>query len=468
MNLEELRQMVKPGESYRLEFKEKLARGSDYDKVVEDLCAFANHHGGTVLIGVADDRKIVGIPFQQKIEEVLSSKIFDSTDEPLTPIVEIIHIEKGRAVIALTLNGSPRNAHTFKGKPCLRIGSLTKPMPQQEYRKRLSARVPPSWETTLCPGATEEDIDFDAIKDYKMRYKAWNGRDLELSSHEILLTRGLAKEKDGLLIPTWGGIILFGKQPDRFYKMAYISVGFFGGTDTTDTILDSRDYYGRLIDIIDESEQYVIKNSKIMRKRAEGKVATTSIPQYPPWSVRELIVNGSVHRDYTEYGKRMMIFMLTDRVEFHSPGGFPQGVSEENFLTTCKTRNPVIARMLHDIGYVEAWGTGLNRVFKEVKEHPLKPKLPSVKETSGEVVVTLHSPKEFLAPEPVKPEEQELNNRQRKILQYLQKHAVINTTVCVEELGIPRRTAYRDLQVLIQRDLAVQEGKKRNRRYRLK
>lgn len=247
----------------------------------------------------------------------------------------------------------------------------------------------------------------------------------------------------------------------------YISVARFAGRQITDTILDSQDYYGRLMDIIDRAEQYVKGHYDIMQKLVVGQVATQAIHQYPPWTVRELIVNAVCHRDYSNDGSRIMIFMLRDRIEFHSPGGFPAGITARNVLSKQFTRNPMIARVLHDAGYIEQFGSGLDRVFGEVKEHPLKPKLPTIAADTGEVVVTLHSPEEFLTAPSGEAVPPLLSSRQETILAYVREYREINSLLCEKELGIPQRTAHRDLQEMVDKGMLVALGERRGRRYRL-
>ena len=240
----------------------------------------------------------------------------------------------------------------------------------------------------------------------------------------------------------------------------------FAGKQITDTILDSKDYYGRLMDIIDGAEQYVKGHYDIMQKLVDGQAATRPIHQYPPWTVRELIVNAVCHRDYSDYDSRIIVFMLRDRIEFHSPGGFPAGITARNVLSKQFTRNPVIARVLHDVGYIEQFGSGLDRVFGEVKEHPLKPKLPAIAADAGHVVVTLYSPEEFIALEKKAPEG-ELNERQEKALVYVRQKGRIDNSEYQQLNGVTRKTAARDLQDMVSKGHLLQKGERRGVHYTL-
>lgn len=457
MDVKELKTLVKQGECYSLDFKQSIERSHEQDRIVQVLCSFANHLGGTVLVGVADDGEIAGIEPSLGKQEQLISKIFDSTEDPIAPLVEPIPLGGGKVVIRLKVSGHPRAAHTVKGIAYIRVGSETRRMSKAEYEKRIREYYPLSWERVLVENATEEDFDFDAVRTYIKRYEKEKGKKLGLSPRQALLARDCAIEANGKLKPTRAGILLFGKEPQRFFMKSHITVVRFGGKTVTDRILDSRDLDGSLINIIDKAENYVKDHYDTMIRLVGGKVTREDIPQYPPWAVRELIVNAVAHRDYSIAGSRIMIQMFRDRIEFHSPGDFPGNITPETAQNAQQTRNPVIARVLHDLGYIEQFGTGLNRVFALVREHPLNPKLPTIQEIGNQVIVTLYSPKDFLVPRGGSPEA-ELNKRQRMAVAYVKKEGSITNAEYQKITGAPKRTATRDLQELVAKGTFIKKG----------
>ncbi len=462
MNLEELRQMVKQGESYRLEFKESLSGQGD---ILKELCAFANTVGGTLLAGVTDKGDIKGVVVSSDTETQLVNRILDSIQEPIAPEVELVPLGNGKAVMRLHVDGHPRAAHTVKGKPYWRVGSVSKPMPWQEYEKRIKESYPKIWETILVDEASGDDLDFEAVKSYIKRYNKERGERLELSPRDVLLSRSCAVDIDGKLKPTRAGILLFGREPQRFFMKSHITVIRFGGRSVTDRLLDSRDFNGTLIDLIDRAEQYVHDHYDVMQRPVEGKATREDIPQYPPWAVRELIVNAVAHRDYSIYGARIMIQMFRDRIEFHSPGGFPGDITPDTVLSKQLTRNPTIGKVLHDLRYIEEFGMGLDNVFTLVREHQLKPELPTIQEIGELVIVTLHSPEEFLASE-LPAVEGDLNDRQLKARDHARSHGSISSGELMQMTKVTRRTAIRDLNDIVDKGYLIVVGAGRSRRYR--
>ncbi len=68
MNIEDLIYLIKPGESEKLEFKEKVVKD-----IHHEIAAFANSEGGTILVGISDSGKIIGTNVKDAIEKITSS-----------------------------------------------------------------------------------------------------------------------------------------------------------------------------------------------------------------------------------------------------------------------------------------------------------------------------------------------------------------------------------------------------------
>lgn len=267
MNLKELKKIIETEERDRLEFKQSL---SSMDRILATLCAFANTEGGTVLVGVTDDGDIVGIDLSRDTEPNLVNTVLDSIRDPIRLEVEIIRLNERKGVIRLSVEGHPLAAHTAKERPFWRIGSVTKPMPREEYERRIREKRVVTWETTLVDEASEDDIDFDAVEEYIKAITQKKKRDLKLTPRDVLLSHRCAVEQGGRLKPTRAGILLFGKEPQRFLGMACISIIRHGGRKVTDRVLDTRDFKGRLPDMIDGAEAYLTDHMAVMQKLVKG------------------------------------------------------------------------------------------------------------------------------------------------------------------------------------------------------
>lgn len=146
--------------------------------------------------------------------------------------------------------------------------------------------------------------------------------------------------------------------------------------------------------------------------------------------------------------------MFSDRLEFYNPGGLPEDITPENITEKQFSRNPVIARVLAKVGYIEELGEGWNKIIDEHKKHPLRPRLPGIRSDKGSTLITLFSTKDKFE----KKEEAKLTERQNKILNYLIKNTRITTSLCAELLRVSNDTSLRELSKLKSRGMIEQKG----------
>ena len=93
----------------------------------------------------------------------------------------------------------------------------------------------------------------------------------------------------------------------------------------------------------------------------------------------------------------MIIKMFTNRIEFYNPGGLSKSVTLENIANMQYSRNPIIAKILAKVEYIEELGEGWNKIIDEYKRHPLKPKIPNVETGEGMFLVNIYSTKSRFA-----------------------------------------------------------------------
>lgn len=103
------------------------------------------------------------------------------------------------------------------------------------------------------------------------------------------------------------------------------------------------------------------------------------IPEYEPFVVRELIVNAFAHRDWSIFGQRIRLSLFNNRLELFSPGSLPNTLNLDRALAGISYyRNPLIAQMLKDYGFMDRLGRGLQKIIKFYNFHgsPLYQKSP--------------------------------------------------------------------------------------------
>ena len=114
-------------------------------------------------------------------------------------------------------------------------------------------------------------------------------------------------------------------------------------------------------------------------------------PELPEPALREVVVNALVHRDYTIHAP-VRVFILDDRVEVRSPGGFPNTVTVDMVKSGLAhvLRNPLLYTFFYRAGFVTDTGNGMHRAIEMVEAAVGKE--PDVGEQGNEVVVSIPRP----------------------------------------------------------------------------
>lgn len=443
--------IIKQKEGERVEFK---SSGSDPRRLAEIVASFANSDGGILLIGVNDDAGVQGTKIGRGTIETITNTITDNTDPVIYPKITTPKID-GKKIISIEVAPSNEKPHLAYGRPFKRAGNVTKLMSRSEYKRLLFSQAKYAFGLQICPEARWADIDEGAILDFKKKYESVNDAHLYGSNEEILKSRGCLTA-DGEL--TNAGILGFGKEPQKFIPKAYVTVVRYPEHTITDTILDSKDFFGNLFDQIDKADQYLREHIQVISKIPEVGLARQDTPVYPYFVLRELLVNAVAHRDYNIYGSRVLIQMFADRIEFYSPGSFLEGITAENLRESQRSRNPTIARILHDVKYLEEFGNGIDRIYETIEKYPLKLQLPVWKDINVAVITTLFDSTYEKKKEVEKIDLSGLNERQKRALDYIREHGRVFKKEYAELFGVADMTAKRDLADLIEKGLVVRRG----------
>ncbi|NTW00894.1 MAG: winged helix-turn-helix transcriptional regulator [Oscillochloris sp.] len=232
-------------------------------------------------------------------------------------------------------------------------------------------------------GATLADINMDRVE-----HLIQSGRGLQTEAPLDYLRRqqGIT-EITGQTAPTLGGLLCFGKDPQRHLPHTGISLTRYAGqVANSQQVVDIRDLHGSLFDLIDQADAYLWTQSN-HGFRLDSGPRRTSFDQYPRTAIRELIVNAIAHRDYRVIGSRVKIEMFKNEIEWCSPGGLPPGITVENILKSQYTRNPVIVGFLFDAGYIEQRGMGLDTVAYVLREERLP--FPQMEDTGASFLIRI-------------------------------------------------------------------------------
>jgi ATP-dependent DNA helicase RecG len=465
MTEQELLDLIAHGESQSLEFKEERFKPSN---LAETLAAFANTKGGRVIIGVDDKtRQVSGI---KKKEETINN-IHRAASLPCTEPAVNISIEEvsvqNNPVFVITVPYQPTALFATTGKVPVRRGAENVPASQGEIISLSSRRGRLRYEANVIEEATLQDIDFKLLEEYRAAYREKRDKKLTQPDLDLLNILGSIVKVGEDYKPTVAGILIFGKDPQRFLPQSEVPVVRYSGEEITRDYR-SKEFTGTLPQIIEKIIDYVSEHIQVASIRGVpgSKGKREDIPDYPLPALREVIINAIAHREYQLRGSRVIIKWFTNHIQAWSPGSFVEPITPETIYTAGPIhRNPDIMKALYGYGYVEAYGDGMHLIKEQFEKHPLKPPLPEFKEAPGGVFTIVHaadlsSLKEkrqfiLLGEDIIK----ELNARQVKILEYTQSHKQITTADCLKLFPeISERTIRRDLKDLEARGLLGKGG----------
>jgi ATP-dependent DNA helicase RecG len=425
-------------------------------KLAETLVAFANSEGGTLLVGV-DARS--GVPQGLADPDAALDRALEAalaTDPPLIIPLPCIEAMDGKPVLVVVVPPGLPHVYSYKGKYLVRDGANNRPLTPRQLRRLMMERGAASFEAQVPDGAGLGDLDPDRAE----HYLSGLGGLPAAGREEALLRRGCLVRTGTELQPTYAGLLLFGREPQRWVRSAEILVARYAGTAMGDSFI-KEEVRGTLPEQIRHAEAFVAANMRRgVRLQGLERVEET---EYPVDVVREAIVNAVAHRDYQIRGDEIRVFLFADRVEFYSPGRLPGHVTVDNLVHERFSRNETIVQVLSDMGFIERLGYGIDRMIRLMAEAGL-PK-PEFEETAAGFRVTLRGRGDALVSAEFDARRWRhlgLNERQEKALAYLAENERI-TNRDYQELcpGVSPETIRRDLADLVDKNLLLKIGEKR-------
>lgn len=384
MRIDELKEIIDNGENSYIEFKEEGIKAKD---LAEEIVAFANSEGGMILIGVDDDGNIAGIS-DTLIEEKIMNVCRNNCIPNIIPAFQSVEID-GKTIAIITISkGLNKPYYTTDHKYYLRVGTTKRIASREELLRLFEANGALHFDISPVEDTTIKDLNLDVIRDYFLKYNAF---DLHEESKEavqrILINADIMAEANDKLLCTVGGLLVFGKNPEKRLPQNGVSFAHFKGIEITDELVDRKVITGRIQDIA-EQLMVVLKNNMKTPSVING-LKREEKEEYPSLVLREAIVNTLVHRNYSISGSKIRIFMFDDRVEFHSPGRLPNTVTIEKMkIGISYARNPFLVKYMENLRYIDQLGRGIPMIIKSMKE--VGAKAPLLQEFGEEFILTLY------------------------------------------------------------------------------
>ncbi|MBM3241859.1 hypothetical protein FJZ31_36780 [Candidatus Poribacteria bacterium] len=311
------------GENQTAEFKSSLKL---LNEIGETISGLANTSGGIILIGVSDEGKILGVDIGKKTMEDLANFLKENTDPKIYPEIKSLKIDD-KKLIEISLKESDEKPVFFKAHAFQRVGKTNQRIYASKIRELAKQeRVKLHWDEKICERANLEDVDEEKVKWFpeKARYE----RRLEINPNTSVreALERLELTRNGRV--TNAALLLFGKNPQRFFLQAETRCGRFKGTKPLKPFIDMKVFGGSIIDQVDVAVDFVLRHISMAAWVSEGKVEREEKWEYPPDAIREAIVNAICHREY-EQGSNVQVRIFDDRIEIWGCGLLPEPLTVE-------------------------------------------------------------------------------------------------------------------------------------------
>ncbi len=373
-------------------FERKSARIKAND-LAHTISGFANAEGGTIVIGISDKtREIEGLNEcgEDHINALINAPkncccpMPDCRDEMLA--VTNRHGQPDRVLLLHILPSTDRIIRTVNNSTFLRIGDQTREIKGDDLKNLEYSKNARQYEDELHADARIEDLDKDLLDEYKRHINAEG-----MADEQVLRARGFLREKNGEKRLTNAAVLLFARNIAQFYPNCRIRFVRYQGTTANlgsqMNIVKDQSIELPILRLIGKAKEFISSQLREFIALNPKTGTFQSVPEYPEFAWLEGIVNAVTHREYSMSGNYISVVMFDDRLEIQSPGRLPSLVTVENIRETRYSRNPRIARVLTDFGWVRELNEGVKRIYSDMEQFFLDE--PQYTETEQSVKLVL-------------------------------------------------------------------------------
>jgi ATP-dependent DNA helicase RecG len=336
---------------------------------------------------------------------------------------------------------------SLRGRYYYRSGSVKQELTGAALNEFLLKRAGFTWDDVIDERATFADIDEATVKKY-LRKAEEIGRlpDIDgLSTPELL--EKLRLVQDGKL--KRAAIVLFGKDPGKFYPNTFVKIGKFEDDDFTIRFQETEE--GNIIQVLDKVLRTLDYKFLIRNISFEGMNRVETL-EYPIPALREMLLNALIHRNYM--GAPTQLRVYDNKLFIWNDGGLPPTITllqlKENHSS--HPRNPILAEACFKGGYIDSWGSGIMKIINSCQAVGLP--TPDLKEKEGGFIVTLF--KDKFTEEQL--QKLGLNERQIKAVLFVNKKGKITNGEYQTLNEVKKSVAAEELQNLTEKSILIRIG----------
>lgn len=411
-------------ESSTLEFKREPSK-----TFLKTVSAFANYGTGKIVFGADDDGKPIGLDDPK----ATCLNIENAINDALSPVPRYtLDIDDDAKTVTLTVYEGKSKPYLASGKAYRRTDTSTVEVSRLEYNRLALSGMNIFFDALE---SQDQNLSFDRLEKDLIEKMGLHALDRNtLISLELMDSNGTYNNAAALLADE--------------NKFAGTDITRFG--DSISVILSRRTFERMSVLLqmdhaLETFDEYYVYEEIIDYQR----VTKSLIPRN---AFREAMANALVHRRWDINGN-VKVSMYADRVEISSPGGLPDGVTEDEYLSggLSISRNPLLANVFYRLGFIERFGTGIPRIIDEYAAMTVEPRF-TVRESSITVVLPVN-------------DGIHLTTDEHAVLAALPKGVIMPRSSIEQAAGLSKDKTIRVLNDLVKKKLVERRGGGRSTRY---
>ena len=418
------------------------------DNILKTVIAFANTSGGRILIGVDDNGEPIGVENIDDCYTRVTNAVRDNILPDVTMFIKYA-VNENKRIVEIIVSEGTNKPYFLKSKGMrpegvyIRQGASSAPASVDKIRQMIKLSEKESFEEgrslNQCLQFTEAANEF-AAKNVKF-------------SKEKYVSLGIVNSDDGLFTNL---AVLLSDECEHTIKAA-----IFEGNDKK-VFKDRKEFSGSLFKQLRNCYEFL----ELCNHTAASFQGLDRIDKedYPSSALREALLNAIVHRDYS-YSGSIIINIFDDRIEFVSLGGLVSGLSKEDIMRgVSQTRNQNLANIFYRLKHIEAYGTGIQRIFDLYADDNVKPNIIITDNTFTMVLPNRNADvvrTENTVFVPVTEQEQ-------TIVDYIKKNGFITDDEIQSILGIKKSRAYLITKAMKDKNILVTHGRGNEKKHCLK
>lgn len=423
-------------ETENIEFKSGFT-----EEIYKEVIAFANTDGGVLYIGIDNDGNAVGLNNVDDEYTRITNGIRDAILPDVTMFVKYT-IQENK-VVRITISEGTNKPYYLRSKGL---------KPNGVYVRQGTSSVQASSEQIRQMIKDSDGDDFESMRSIEQELTfasaaaAFESYGVDFSE-EKYLALGMIHKNDGLFTNL---ALLMSDQCQHSIKVAVF------GDDENTTFKDNREFKGSIFKQIDEAFRYIMLSNRT--SSVFKGLERIDKSDYPEAALREALLNSVVHRDYS-YSGSIIININDKQMEFVSIGGLLPGLTADDIRSgISQPRNKNLAEVFHRLKLIEAYGTGIRRIYKLYENCSVQPRI-EVTHNTFKMILPNMSVAEPLAVETY------LTPQKEQILDFISKNGQITEAEIMELLGVKRTRAYTVAKQMCDENLIVAVGRGVNKKY---